>query len=134
VDMMDNARARALAILSAVRDGSASGVYIDDNWPVEKSDLVLVSIHFWLWTLYDDNAGNSQMVRLSTEEECAVLGSCMSFLESQELFKPRDTNAFERLSRFFKYGLEWMDAELPWHESWPYPVGTTRKQPSKPGA
>ena len=109
----------AITLLEQVRAGALSGDDIDNRWPA-TDDMLLRSIHFWLWTLFDDFSDARVVIEPGSPEE-RILDNCLRFLHDDAVFAIRPRGTLAEWKRRLRSGVEWKGCELPWHDAWPYP-------------
>jgi hypothetical protein len=108
--------------LMRVSRGNATFGDVEDRWPTARSDALIGSIRFWLWTQFDDDAAADSPLRLAGED-VRVLANCLRFLEGDDQFTPQPRGGCQAICHVLADGIEWRGCELPWHRDWPFPPG-----------
>lgn len=114
------ARVTGTSVLQEVRSGQMSPSEFERAWPKKTEDLVVRSIGFWIWTLFDDDSNGRIQIKAGSEEE-KVLNNSIEFLSSSHEFQPRESGIAHKVKTIFTGGIEWIGCELPWHMNWPFP-------------
>lgn len=120
------ARGIGVGVLQDVRLGVISPSDFERLWPKETKDLAVMSVGFWLWTLFDDDGVEPIRINANSEEE-KVLNNSIDFLSSDHEFQSQKHGTLNKVKTIFTKGVEWAGCELPWHMKWPFPPSSTKK-------